>query len=198
MTKKILPIISVSFGIIFLIQVGNLSLATADVKPDISDIETASVVDTHAPSSNELPSDAAAKTGVCLTGAVAETLISQRKELDERQLSIMKRETALEALETKVGENVANLEVTQKAIQVQIKRMEQVAQDDITHLVEMYQTMKPKKAAEIFESMAPAFAAGFLREMDSAQAGLIMSEMSARKSYEVSLIIANRGNNWRG
>ncbi len=196
MTKKVLPIIAVSFGVIFLIQAGNLSLASADVKGDVPKVTS---------STSNLDTKAALSSGnggvegenVCLTGAVAETLMNERTLLDNRQVEMAKRETALKALETKVQKDVDSLEVTQKTIQSQIDKMEKVAEDDITHLVEMYKTMKPKKAAEIFNSMDPGFAAGFLRQMDSTQAGLIMSEMSARKSYEISLIIANRGANWR-
>tara|TARA_R110002020_G_scaffold90522_3_gene220359 strand:- start:3485 stop:4078 length:594 start_codon:yes stop_codon:yes gene_type:complete len=197
MTKKILPIISVSFGVIFLIQAGNLSLAAADVKTDIANSKSPI---SEAISGNENSEGLISPNNsenVCLTGAVAETLIKERSLLDERQVEMAKRETALKALETKVEKDVASLDVTQKTIQAQIDKMEKVARDDITHLVEMYKTMKPKKAAEIFNSMDAGFAAGFLREMDSAQAGLIMSEMGARKSYEISLIIANRGSNWR-
>lgn len=192
MTKKVLPIIAVSFGVIFLIQAGNLSLASADVKTDI-------------PKPTSITSDTQSSTeqgdvegeSVCLTGAVAETLMNERSVLNTRQIEMAKRETALKALESKVQKDVDSLEVTQKTIQGQIDKMEKVAGDDILHLVEMYKTMKPKKAAEIFDSMDPGFAAGFLRQMDSTQAGLIMSEMSARKSYQISLIIANRGADWR-
>lgn len=197
MTKKILPIISVSFGVIFLIQAGNLSFAAADVKTDIAN---ANAPISSKPSEGDTPEGAqgvAAGENVCLRGAVAETLIKERSLLDERQVEMAKRETALKALETKVEKDVASLDATQKNIQAQINKMERVAEEDIIHLVEMYKTMKPKKAAEIFNSMDAGFAAGFLREMDSTQAGLIMSEMGARKSYEISLIIANRGSNWR-
>jgi len=200
MTKKILPIISVSFGLIFLIQIGNISLAAANVKSDVTGPIQASenVSETLSPENlDTLTTAPNAAESVCLTGAVAETLINERNRMDKRQVEMAKREAALKSLESKVQKDVASLDVTQKTIQTQIDKMEKVAEDDITHLVEMYKTMKPKKAAEIFDSMDPGFAAGFLREMESAQAGLIMSEMSTRKSYEVSLIIANRGSSWR-
>lgn len=197
MTKKILPIIAVSFGVVFLIQAGNLSLAAADVKTDISKAMSPASGNSGPDQLSENSESAETSESVCLTGAVAETLINERSRMDKRQVEMAKRETALKALETKVQKDVSSLEVTQKTIQGQIDKMEKVAEDDIIHLVEMYKTMKPKKAAEIFNSMDPGFAAGFLRQMDSAQAGLIMSEMSARKSYEISLIIANRGSEWR-
>ncbi|CAM3672852.1 MotE family protein [Litorimonas haliclonae] len=192
MTKKVLPIIAVSFGVIFLIQAGNLSLASADVKTDIAKPKSTTSDTQISAEEGNIESES-----VCLTGAVAETLMNERSALNSRQIEIAKRETALKALETKVQKDVDSLEVTQKTIQNQIDKMEKVAEDDILHLVEMYKTMKPKKAAEIFDSMDPGFAAGFLRQMDSTQAGLIMSEMSARKSYQISLIIANRGADWR-
>jgi flagellar motility protein MotE (MotC chaperone) len=75
--------------------------------------------------------------------------------------------------------------------------METTANEDIDHLVKMYQVMKPKQAAEIFDSMDPAFAAGFLREMNSERAGMIMANMDSRKSYSISIIMAAKNAKYR-
>ena len=79
----------------------------------------------------------------------------------------------------------------------QIDNLKSIANDDLLHLVGMYQTMKPKQAADIFNSMDPAFAAGFLREMNSDKAGLIMANMDPQNSYTISVIIAGRNAKYR-
>ena len=81
--------------------------------------------------------------------------------------------------------------------QTKINDMSETADEDISHLVLIYETMKPKKAAEIFNKMDPNFAAGFLRRMNGTRAGLIMSEIEPKTSYRISLIIANQNAAWR-
>ena len=77
------------------------------------------------------------------------------------------------------------------------EKLDASATQDISHLVKMYSSMKPKKAASIFDKMDPAFAAGFIREIEGARAGLILSEMNVQQSYRISLLIANRQSEWR-
>jgi flagellar motility protein MotE (MotC chaperone) len=92
---------------------------------------------------------------------------------------------------------LGDLEKTRDELQAMTVRIDVIAGEDISHLVEMYSTMKPKNAAAIFDRMDPAFAAGFLREIDSARAGVIMAEMGEEQSYRISLLIANRHAEWR-
>jgi len=96
-----------------------------------------------------------------------------------------------------ISEQNAQKTMLSQSIEEQLAKIDKIANNDIAHLIAMYETMKPKKAAEIFNNMAPSFAAGFLIDMNSTRAGLIMSEMETQKSYEVSLVIASRNANLR-
>ena len=189
MKTRILPIIAGSFGLICALQLTNLSLARAVDKP-----ETIDTKEDHDSSveHKDASGTAAHSEGVCVTETLAEALLAEQERLETRSIELIKREKSLEALESKLDKQLDNIQATRNSVQAQLDKLETLATDDLKHLISMYETMKPKNAAEIFDSMAPAFAAGFLRDMNSARAGLIMSEMDAKKSYEISLVIANK------
>lgn len=189
MKTRILPIIAGSFGLICVLQLTNLSLARAVDKPET--IETKEAHDTGSDHSNAA-GNAAHSEDVCVTETLAEALLAEQERLETRSIELVKREKSLKALESKLDQQLDNIQSTRNSVQAQLDKLETLATDDLKHLISMYETMKPKNAAEIFDSMAPAFAAGFLRDMNSARAGLIMSEMDAKKSYEISLVIANK------
>ncbi len=187
MKSRILPIIAGSFGLICVLQLTNLSLAKAE-----DDSVTDGPAEAVGGLSKTTDMSEKALNDVCVTSSLAEALLIEQERLDERGLALAKREKALAALETKLDQQLANIQMTKDSVQTQLEQIEKIASSDLEHLISMYETMKPKKAAEIFDSMAPSFAAGFLRDMNSAKAGLIMSEMNAKTSYEISLVIANR------
>jgi flagellar motility protein MotE (MotC chaperone) len=192
MKGRILPIIAVSFGFAALLQVSNFSFAAADSKEETPEeaVETPKAEN----SLGDIPamSETASDTQICLTTTMADAILSEKDRIEAQKIALNEREAALEALETKLSQQLDNIKETKASVEAKLKTMEIVSTEDLDHLISMYETMKPKKAAEIFDSMAPAFAAGFLRDMNSAKAGMIMSEMNARKSYEISLVIANR------
>jgi len=184
----ILPVIGLTFAMLFLSRTAAVS---AEVTP--SDKKTEDIAETQ----EAEPQAAIEETEQCLTGTVLETLTADMTRLETRQKEIAEREVALAAIEKKLETQMTAIEKTNQSLQLKIDSLKTLASDDLLHLVGMYQTMKPKQAAEIFDSMDPAFAAGFLREMNSDKAGLIMANMDARKSYAISVIIAGRNAKYR-
>ncbi|MGB3455507.1 MAG: hypothetical protein WBA35_04040, partial [Litorimonas sp.] len=117
--------------------------------------------------------------------------------LSAREAELDRRALELAGVEDRLESRLSDMQATRDALSAMTERLDRAAGEDISHLVQMYATMKPKKAAAIFDRMDPAFAAGFLREIDSARAGIIMAEMGEEQSYRVSLLIANRHAEWR-
>lgn len=133
----------------------------------------------------------------CLTPALVASFEPRHLELLDRATRLDQREAELKDLEANLQSRLGDMSSTRDELQAMTERLDVVAGEDISHLVQMYSTMKAKKAAAIFDKMDPAFAAGFLREIDSARAGMIMAEMGEEQSYRVSLLIANRHSEWR-
>ena len=139
----------------------------------------------------------AASTAQCLTGDVLGVLKADQAKLSEKLAAVEAREQTLATLEVKLSAQMTQIEAANTALEERIAVMKNLADDDISHLVKMYQAMKPKQAAEIFNSMDPAFAAGFLREMSGERAGFIMANMDSRKSYAISVIMASKNAKYR-
>ena len=202
MKSRILPLIGVSFGVLLLSRAALVSsevVGTDKAKAEShaeQDIKTANIaeIDEAMGADNNPVKGGGAK---CLTGDVLAVMKKDLKRLETRKVEISKREAALETLEMKLKDQMKAVELANSTLETRINTLKTVADEDLTHLVAMYETMKPKQAAEIFNSMDPNFAAGFLREMNSTKAGLIMASMDARKSYSISVIIAGRNANYR-
>lgn len=165
-----------------------LTLTAQAESPVISD-ETASLHSVAALHQSE--------NETCLSSALVERIAPKRKELLAQEASLKARQAELENLERVLKDRLVSLEESHIALKKMSDKLDASATQDISHLVKMYSSMKPKKAASIFDKMDPAFAAGFIREIEGARAGLILSEMNVQQSYRISLLIANRQSEWR-
>ncbi len=200
MKPRILPLIGVAFCALLIARAISVSSEVLPTKKDGPDPASAAA-SAHAPKTDAQTSGAQMAEGkgadLCLTGAVLEVLQKDKAQLTERLAALAAREKALTTLEDKLSEQMTLIEAANSKMEAQIGIMKSVANDDIIHLVKMYQTMKPKQAAAIFESMDPGFAAGFLREMSGERAGLIMANMDSRKSYAISVLMASKNADYR-
>lgn len=188
MKTHILTIMSVSFGFLLLTRAVQVS---SEILPEQSGEKTPPASEAMV-TSTPLDSDM-----TCLTGETYLAVSADLERLEKREKEISLRESSLLAIEDRLKGQLATVEDANDQLEKKINSLKTVATDDLNHLVSMYQTMKPKQAAEIFNSMDPAFAAGFLREMKSENAGLVMANMDARKSYAISIIIAGRNAKYR-
>ncbi|MEM9393520.1 MAG: hypothetical protein AAGA38_06660 [Pseudomonadota bacterium] len=128
-----------------------------------------------------------------------QTLLSDRKALDERLLAASARERDLETADSLIRESFEELQTLQAKLSSEREEFEgerakvvEDAQADLKQLVQVYESMKPKDAAELFETMSPEFAAGFLGRMQPQIAGEILSAVSSDFAYAVSVLIAAR------
>ena len=209
MRGGVLNILAVTFGVVLIGRVAMLSIENADAKEEIA--APAEVVETKSSDQSEgeaeksepaqvsqKPKDMSSNTDEsCLSVELAEVVSARALQLDEREALIVERETALAALEDKLNEKIKVAEEANTRLKNNVDFLKNTANEDVSHLVNMYQAMKPKQAAEIFNNMDPKFAAGFLRQIESQQAGLIMSYMDSKKSYAVSVVMASRNARYR-
>ncbi|RZV42883.1 MAG: hypothetical protein EX271_04965 [Acidimicrobiales bacterium] len=134
---------------------------------------------------------------ICVSSDIHDILMADSARLELRTTEMNERQAALQELEKTLKVQLTGIESANAELDKKIATLKAGANEDLAHLVAMYQTMKPKQAATIFDSMDPAFAAGFLREMNSNAAGLIMANMNAKKSYTISVLIAQKNAKYR-
>ncbi len=115
-----------------------------------------------------------------------------RARLEGREAELDDRERAIEAAQMLVEARLAELEAAEMRLADLIQISDAAAENDLSQLTEVYQTMPPDEAAALFEQMDPSFAAGFLSRMSAESSAAIMSELNPRVAYAVSVVIATR------
>jgi flagellar motility protein MotE (MotC chaperone) len=136
MNARILPVIGATFAILLMSRAVAVSSEGISHKPAIP---AKPIAEQNAPS---LPTSLAKQ---CLTGSVLETLNADMARLNIRKKEIMERESALSAIETKLATQMTAIEDVNSALQIKIDNLKSIANDDLKHLVSMYQTMKPNR-----------------------------------------------------
>ncbi|WP_394197624.1 MotE family protein [Litoreibacter albidus] len=129
------------------------------------------------------------------TAALMEMLKTRAAQQDEVEAKQSERQLVLEKMEADVMANLARVEDAEHRLAETINDVSSASLDDIGQLTSVYQSMKPKAAAQLFEQMSAEFAAGFLGEMPPASAAGILSALSAEKAYAVSVVLAGRNAN---
>lgn len=194
MKSSILIVLAVGFAGFGALEVAALNPAEAGFgtsEPAATVEASDQLIETPLSETVEMPE------ATCLTPALVAAFEPRQEALNARAIELDQRQSELEALETSLEARLAEMETTRQSLEAMTSRLDAASGEDISHLVDMYATMKAKNAAAIFDRMDPAFAAGFLREIESTRAGLIMAEMGEEQSYRVSLLIANRHAEWR-
>jgi flagellar motility protein MotE (MotC chaperone) len=117
----------------------------------------------------------------------------RRHQLDTRAATLAERERMLEVIEKRASELMHALEESRDALEATLAKADDEADAQLTRLVTIYESMKPKDAARLFEAMPADVAAGFVRRMREAKSALIMAHLDANHAYAITLSIANHG-----
>ena len=124
------------------------------------------------------------------------TAFEERELRIERQEEeIRNRMRALSVADTEVSRKLVELERAEDQLRSVIAMAETAADDDVTRLTRVYETMKPKNVAALFEEMDPEFAAGFIARMNPDSAAGVMTGLSPHAAYTISVVLAGRNAN---
>ena len=121
-----------------------------------------------------------------------EIIMNREKEEEEREKDIQRRERKIQVAKEEVKEQLSALENAEKQLRATIALANSAAEDDLTRLTSVYESMKPKVAAALFEEMDPEFAAGFLARMKPDAAASIMTGLTSQRAYSISVVLAGR------
>ena len=124
------------------------------------------------------------------------TVFKEREQrIVKQEKDLRNRARALLVTDEEVALKLIELEQAEVRLKEMIAMAETAAEDDLTRLTKVYETMKPKEAAAVFEQMAPEFAAGFVGRMRPESAANVLSGLSPEAAYTISVILAGRNAN---
>ncbi len=119
-------------------------------------------------------------------------LLRREDELNRREAAIKDREYALKIADQAIETRLTLLEEAEDSLRETVTFAEKAAENDLTQLTDVYQSMKPKDAAALFETMDAVFAAGFLSRMPPDAAANVMAGLSPETAYTISVVMAGR------
>jgi flagellar motility protein MotE (MotC chaperone) len=124
--------------------------------------------------------------------AVLQSLSQRRSELDARQREQEMREQLLAATEKKVNERIGELKALEERIVALLGSREQESEEQITSLVKVYESMKPKDAAKIFEKLEEDVLLSVAQRMKPQKIGAVMAEMDPAQAQALTVQLATR------
>ncbi len=193
--SHVLLTLGVLFSIGGLIRFLPTNLAAAEEAQSITPPEPALQAEDRLISAPDMnPPDIAQ---VCFTGEAATMLKQDQEEIEREAKDLQEQRLSLQTWQEELDRDSAELQAIQKTLEDRWQQMQNVSDNDVQHLAQMYRAMKPDQAASIFDQMDAGFAAGFLRLMPSDQAGLILARMQTNKAYIVSVKLASRNDDIR-
>lgn len=119
----------------------------------------------------------------------------REKRIERQEEEIRNRMQALAVADGEVTRKLAALEDAEDKLRSVISMAETAADDDVSRLTRVYETMKPKNVAALFEEMDPEFAAGFIARMNPDSAAGVMAGLSPHAAYTISVVLAGRNAN---
>lgn len=125
--------------------------------------------------------------------ALALTALDERSlQLDKREADLNTRAALIEDAEAAMNETLAEMKAAETALNATLAIASTAAENDISRLTAVYETMKPREAAALFAEMDPQFAAGFLGRMRPDAAAAVMAGLDPQDAYTISVVLAAR------
>lgn len=122
-----------------------------------------------------------------------EQLAARRGELDQRERVLSDRETALAAAEVKLSQWLSKLTELRQQLEELYNRRQREADDSWKGLVKLYESMKPRDAAQIFDDLDMPVLLELTRRMNERKAAAILGSMQPDRARELTAHLATKG-----
>lgn len=119
-------------------------------------------------------------------------LAARRAEMDNWNQDLDLREKLLKATEQRLDKKLADLRGLQDSIKVLLKQHEDEQEAKLKSVVKIYETMKPKDAANVFEKLDMNILLDVVERMKESKIAPIIAAMDPQKAKAVTEDLAGR------
>jgi flagellar motility protein MotE (MotC chaperone) len=123
---------------------------------------------------------------------ILQNLSARRKEIDQREESVVAREILLQAAEKRLEEKIGELKNIRGEIEGLIRKYNEQEEAEMKSLVRIYEAMKPKDAARIFDELDLKVLLQVFQRMKEAKTAPILASMNSARAKEVTTQLAER------
>lgn len=117
-------------------------------------------------------------------------LAARRTELQQYEQDLVLRSAIVDAAEKRIGERTATLEALEAQISTLVDQREQMETGQFAGIVAMYESMKPKDAANIFNNLEMEVLLRVAKTMSPRKMAPILAAMSAPRAQELTVQMA--------
>ena len=115
-----------------------------------------------------------------------ENLGQEWERLQQREQELQEKEQELQELEERVDQKLDRQEELKAELEAILDRAQEVREEKIKHLVDVYANMQPEQAATVLENLEQETAVRILAGMRGRTAGEILSFVEAGKAARLS------------
>jgi flagellar motility protein MotE (MotC chaperone) len=119
-------------------------------------------------------------------------LAARRAALEERARDLDQREALIATAAAGLEQQAARLAELHAEIRAMVERHDAAEESKLTSLVKIYETMKPKAAAEIFDRLEMAVLIRVVERMREAKSADVLARMDPAKARQVTAELARR------
>jgi flagellar motility protein MotE (MotC chaperone) len=113
-------------------------------------------------------------------------------KLDERERDMDQRTAVLKAAEKRLEEKVADLDAVKLELQQMMARNNEQEDGRLRSLVRIYESMKPKEAAQIFDKLEINVLLGVVERMKENKVAPILASMAPERARQVTDMLADK------
>jgi flagellar motility protein MotE (MotC chaperone) len=121
-----------------------------------------------------------------------QALSQRRDKLEERERTLDQREALLKAAEKRLEEKVADLDAVKIELQQMLAKNNQEEDGRLRSLVRIYESMKPKDAAQIFDKLEINVLLGVVERMKEQKVAPILASMQPERARQVTDMLADK------
>ena len=121
-----------------------------------------------------------------------QSLADRRKELEERERTLVQREGLLAAAEHRIDQKIGELNGIKAEIEDLIRKYDEQEEEQLASLVKIYETMKAKDAAKIFDALDMDILLQVIERMKASKTAPVLAAMTPERAKEVTARIAER------
>ena len=118
--------------------------------------------------------------------AILQELAERREALDIRSQEIDKRALQLKIAEEEIDKKIVQLKEYEQRLNKLINQYSKKEQENVSSLVKLYTSMKPKDAARIFNTMNLDISTAILKGMKPSASSAILSQMNSEKAQAIT------------
>lgn len=200
---RLLPILVIASALLLTVRIGEMTdgvgiggatVALAEETPDSAsetkETDAAEAVDTA-------PDNAEDQFNIVTDFTEAELellqkLSKRRDELVTREAELESRTRLLDAAESRLEVQIAELQELRKTIEGLVRKYDDQEQAEIESVVKIYETMKPKDAARILGELDMTTLLGIMERMNTRKTAPILAAMPPKRARAVTIELARQ------